>query len=128
MVNGGGKLRIKNLFIATGFVFILGACTNEQSLEKVEVQEAVNFSESKSNTLQTITNESDIKIIKEVFEKAVKVDGIVNMAEPHYTIKFGDEMYFLWLDETNNATIMNAEDTHTIYTIRNAEKIMEIIN
>ena len=55
------------------------------------------------------------------------MDGIVNMAEPQYTIKLENEKYFLWLDETNNATIMNAEDTHTIYTIANAEKIKEII-
>ena len=37
-------MNIKNLFIMTGLVIILGACANEQ-LEKVEVNETVNFSE-----------------------------------------------------------------------------------
>ncbi|TYR72541.1 hypothetical protein FZC79_22450 [Rossellomorea vietnamensis] len=57
-----------------------------------------------------------IEMITEAINKAEKQPGIVNMADPQFKIVHGKETYFLWISEKSE-TIMNAEDTHTIYSL-----------
>ena len=121
-------MKKKLIFFIAAFLVILGIYYYEQSTGKIKVQEALNFSKVKPNTLQIITNDSEIKVIKEAVEKAIKVDGFVDMAEPQYKIKIGNEKYFLWLDpQRDTGTIMSVKDNHTIYRIPSGKKIIEIL-
>lgn len=48
--------------------------------------------------------------------------------EPQYRIQIDNHLYFLWLDLDNNtAIIMDEIDTHTIYKISDATKIINLI-
>jgi len=51
------------------------------------------------------------------------------MADPEYKVELGDESYFLWVSE-EYGTIMNLNDTNTIYTLSksSAKTIKELLN
>jgi hypothetical protein len=84
--------------------------------------------ESNSETL-VIEDRETIEIIKEAVDNAEKQPGIVNMADPEFRIAMGEETYFLWIDE-KSGTIMDTEDTHTIYSLSfsSVNQINEIIS
>lgn len=46
-----------------------------------------------------------------------------------FKIEIGEETYFLWIDE-KSGTIMNTEDTHTIYSLSNnsIKQVNELLN
>lgn len=71
--------------------------------------------ESNSETL-VIEDTETINMIKEAVSNSEKQPGIVDMADPEFKIKIGEETYFLWVDE-KSGTIMNTKDTHTIYSL-----------
>ncbi|MFD1739411.1 hypothetical protein ACFSCX_23300 [Bacillus salitolerans] len=92
---------------------LIGCQQNSESLEKVTIDPMG----SNSETL-VIEDAKTIEIIKEAVGKAEKQPGIVDMADPEYKIEIGEETYFLWID-VKSGTIMNTEDTHTIYSLSN---------
>lgn len=65
----------------------------------------------------------ELEIIRDLFSSAVKEPGIVNMGDPEFYLKVvmedGEKRYLnLWLGgEGETASLMNIEDTHTIYTV-----------
>lgn len=66
-------------------------------------------------------NQLELQTFANAIMKAKKVQGIVDVAKPDYllTITFEDKTtsnYYLWIS-TDNGSIMNKEDTHTIYTL-----------
>ncbi|WP_318508791.1 hypothetical protein [Bacillus sp. T3] len=62
------------------------------------------------------TDSLDIKIFTEAVKTAVEQPGIANMSDPMYKVTVGEESYFLWLIN-GDGTIMNTNDTHTIYSL-----------
>ena len=93
---------------------------NTESLEKIVIYPM----KSKTETL-VIEDIGSIEMIKLAVENAEKQPGIVNMANPEFRIEIGEETYFLWIDE-KSGTIMNSEDTHTIYSL--SENSIEQVN
>ncbi len=86
----------------------------ENALEEVIIHNMKNASK------KVMFNEKEaIGIIKEAVDDAEKQPGIVDMADPQYKIVLGEEIYYLWLTRSDGTvgTIMNAEDTHTIYSL-----------
>lgn len=110
----------------------LVACNNEKNLSEdvgsIEIEETIDFSKVKPNSLQTISNEEQILIIQKAVNRARKIDGIADIGVPQYKIKLNDTEYFLWINEDNTATIMNVKDTHTIYKIDSVKKLKEVIS
>jgi hypothetical protein len=66
-----------------------------------------------------IDGKSTIQTIKKAIKNAIKQPGVVDMADPHFKINIGDEIYFLWLTSSEGSigALMNFKDTHTIYTL-----------
>ncbi|MFD1738694.1 hypothetical protein ACFSCX_19425 [Bacillus salitolerans] len=97
---------------------------NTERLEKI----SIDSTESNSETLVINATET-IEMINEAIENAEKQLGIINMADPEFKIEIGEETYFLWIDE-KSGTIMNIEDTHTIYSlsVSSVNQINEIIS
>jgi hypothetical protein len=94
-------------------LMLLGACSNE-TLEEATIFDLVNGSEK-----VVLIDKASIEMIIDAINGAKKQPGIVDMADPQYKINLGEEIYFLWLTRSNEkiGTIMNAKDTHTIYTL-----------
>ena len=69
----------------------------------------------------------DIKLFNEAVKTAVKEPGLANMSDPMYKVTVGDDSYFLWLIN-GQGTIMNAQDTHTIYSLQeHSTKALELL-
>ena len=83
----------------------------------------------KSNQTVTIYDEKDIQYVEEVFRLAKQIPGIANISTPQYKVQLGaeSELFFLWFNEDHSATLMKSPDTYTIFKIRSAEKIEEIV-
>jgi hypothetical protein len=92
---------------------LIGCQQNSDCLEKITIDSIG----SNSETL-VIEDAKTVEMIKKAVEKAKKQPGIVKMADPEYKIEIAEETYFLWIDEISG-TIMNTEDTHTIYSLSN---------
>lgn len=95
----------------------------------------VELSETKGMAPATYGEQVELDIFKEAFSSAVTQPGIVNMSAPEYFIKVvledGSEEYLnLWLgDEGEQSSLMNADDTHTIYSVTKvmSAKLMDLV-
>ncbi|WP_262176656.1 hypothetical protein [Saccharococcus sp. Marseille-Q5394] len=121
--------RLSLFLIAVVFtLFFVGGCSSKNN-QKVDVYEMDSFSDIKKDSLTSFTDSEIVNDFVKAFNNAVKMPGIVNMAEPEYKVEFGEESYFLWINE-DSGTIMNLNDTHTIYTLSksSAKTINELLN
>lgn len=88
--------------------------------DKEKNSEEITFYKLDTDPKQIVLTDKDtIKTIKKIIKGAIKQPGIVDMTDPQYKINLGDEIYLLWLTRSGGTigTIMNGEDTHTIYTL-----------
>ena len=109
--------------------YLISGCSKNQDhfLIRVGVKEvAENTLEEviiyhmKNGSKKVIFKEKEaIRTIEEAIKSAEKQPGIVDMADPHFKMELGEDTYFLWLTRSDGTigTIMNAEDTHTIYSL-----------
>lgn len=76
----------------------------------------------------TYTDSEANRTIVKAFKKAKKEPGIVDMADPEYQVDFGENSYYLWVDE-RQGTIMDLDDTHTIYSLseKSSKAVYKII-
>ncbi|MED4456341.1 hypothetical protein [Metabacillus fastidiosus] len=98
---------------------LLIACSNE-NIEKVNFYKTESFSESEAekSSLIEITDTKTINNLRKAFNSAKKQPGIVDMVSPEYKVNIGEKSYLLWISE-KSGTIMDVEDTHTIYSLSN---------
>ena len=68
-----------------------------------------------TSEVMVIEDTEAIRTLKEA-NGAEKNRGIVNMEDPEFKIECEKVTYFLWINE-KSGVIMNAKDTHTIYTL-----------
>ncbi|WP_438317031.1 hypothetical protein [Sporosarcina sp. FA9] len=112
----------KYLFISIflfAFIASLSGCSKGmKEVKEVNVYEMESFSEVKEDSLVTFTKKKEIKQFKKAVNSAKKQPGIVDMADPQYKVELGGRSIFLWLSQ-DHGTIMDIEDTNTIYTLTN---------
>lgn len=113
---GGIFLNKRLLIILTAFVLLAGWNLWPEKVKEVEVYKMASFSTVKEETKITFSDQRTVKAFKSAFKRASKQSGAVDMADPHYKVILGEESYFLWIDK-KHGTIMNLEDTNTIYTL-----------
>ena len=122
----------KRLIWIIGVATILTACNSEVSDNPQkhikEEHKATSNSESTNSTVIQITHDLHIVLLEELFHNAMKLDGIVNMADPQYRIQLREEQYNVWFNEDGTAVFTDMEDTHTLYKISDAAKLKEIIH
>ncbi|MCH4827949.1 hypothetical protein [Planococcus halocryophilus] len=117
------------LFIFVVFTLsFIGGCSSE-NIEKVDVFEMESFSVIKNDALTSYTDSKVVSDFVKAFKKAKKEPGTVDMMDPRYKVEIGEESYYLWISK-EQGTIMNLDDTHTIYTLSqsSAKKIYELLN
>lgn len=101
----------------------------EGDIEKVEL------SETKGIDPVVYKEANEIEILQETISSSIRQPGIVNMTDPEFYLKVvmadGDKQYLhLWLGgEGETASLMDADDTHTLYSVtpHMKEKITELL-
>ena len=94
---------------------------NEKLDADGEVMEVILSSSTLEDDI-VIKDEAMLKELKDMISSSVKQDGIVNMANPDYYMDITlnndkKQTYYLWVGENSqNSSLMKADDTHTIYT------------
>jgi len=117
------------LFIVIGFILV--GCSQEQE-NKISESPIESSSETvtttKANSLELIETE-EIDIFTKAVSDAKQLPGSVNIINPQYKFSIGEENYLLWITE-DSGTIMNAKDTHTIYSLSSSsiEEIYEFVS
>lgn len=120
------KKYLIRFILLVGFVFALSGCSQGiKSVKEVKVYEAISYDEINENSLVTFTNPKETKQFNKAFGKAKKQSGIVDMADPQYQVTLGGKSFYLWLN-ADHGTIMDIEDTHTIYRL--TDQSVEHIN
>lgn len=121
------KLSLLFIFVVFNLLFVSG-CSSE-NIEKIDVYEMESFSIIKKDSLVSYTDSKVVSNFVNAFKNANKEQGIVDMADPEYKVEIGEESYYLWISE-EQGTIMNVNDTHTIYTLSksSAKTINELLN
>ncbi|RTQ90038.1 hypothetical protein [Lysinibacillus telephonicus] len=123
---------MKKIIIMLSIInFVLVGCSQEP---KSQISEPTTEQNVETN-FKTKINHLELKKAEEieVFEKALsdskKEPGIVNMTNPQYQFSLGEDSFFLWINE-KNGTIMNTNDTHTIYTLSSSsvKEVYEFVN
>ncbi len=93
------------------------------SLKQVSISNSKEFGRVNTDFFKGYEDKETLDKIKKALSNAVKAEGVVDMAEPEYDLKVVDtagneQGYHLWVGEKGQvSTLMNVEDTHTIYTI-----------
>ncbi|EGQ19185.1 hypothetical protein HMPREF9372_3752 [Sporosarcina newyorkensis 2681] len=127
--NKGARFMKKYLFISIFlFAFIAslsGRSKGVKEVKEVNVYEMESFSEVKEDSLVTFADKTEIKQFKKAVNSAKKQPGIVDMADPQYKVELGGKSFFLWLSQ-DHGTIMDVENTHTIYSL--TDKSVENVN
>jgi hypothetical protein len=105
----------------------VNSCSSDK-MEKVRINEMVSYMETKKDSLRVITDLDALNTINDAFINANQNPGIANMAHPRYKVEIGKEIYFLWIVESSGV-IMNANDTHTTYslTYASAKKVYDLL-
>lgn len=89
----------------------------EGDIEKVE------FSETKGIDPIVYNAADELEIFRETFSSSIRQPGIVNMTDTEFYLKVimadGEEHYLQLLlgGEGETASLMNAEDTHSLYSV-----------
>lgn len=106
---------------------MLFACSSEK-IEKVTIYEMESFSVVKEETAVDLITKEEIEVFQGAFSNAVKQSGVADMVDPNFKVDLGEEIYFLWIND-GSGTIMNTEDTHTIYSLseKSAKEVYETI-
>ncbi|MFJ7405985.1 MULTISPECIES: hypothetical protein [unclassified Lysinibacillus] len=122
-------VKIKIFFILVICSLWLIACNdNKETTTTIEIQELMNFEEVKPDTLQTVSDAKDIKIIEKTFKKAREFGEVDNKIVPQYKIKLNDSEYYLWIDQTKTGTIANVNSRNMFYNILATDEFKEAIN
>lgn len=113
---------MKKIFIFfTVISFALVGCSQEpksQIIKQATEKDLKTNSDTKMHVLELKVTE-EIDIFKRALSNSQKEPGIINMANPQYQFNVDEESFFLWITK-ESGTIMNTEDTHTIYSLSNS--------
>ena len=121
------KLSLLFIFVVFTLIFVSGC--SSKNIEKVVVYEMESFSVIKKDSLTSYTDSKVVSNFVNAFKNAKKEQGKVDMADPEYKVEIGEESYYLWASE-GQGTIMNVNDTNTIYTLSKSSAITinELLN
>ncbi|RJE86158.1 hypothetical protein D3P07_18935 [Paenibacillus sp. 1011MAR3C5] len=99
---------------------IVSGCASNSSNTKKEKMVSLyvmsSFSAAKEGTLRVVSDSEEIAMWHKAMSDSIQRQGIVNMADPHYKVDLGEQVYFLWIEE-DRGTVMNVQDSHTIRTL-----------
>ncbi|MFJ7666607.1 hypothetical protein ACIQXI_05835 [Lysinibacillus sp. NPDC097195] len=122
-------MKIKLILIFLISSLLLVACNkDEEPTQTIEIQQLINFEEVQPDTLQTITDKKEVKLIEQTFKKARKFGEVDNDIVPQYKIKLNGNEYYLWIDQTNTGTIADVTNRNMFYNILATDQFKEAIH
>ncbi|WP_143469686.1 hypothetical protein [Lentibacillus sediminis] len=92
-------------------------------ISKVSIAESNGFGEVNTDFFAVWDDEETLVVFENVISNAEKEPGVVNMIEPDFDLEItyadgSTQGYHLWANkEGQKSTLMNVEDTNTIYTV-----------
>ena len=110
--------------------------TPNDEISKVSLSNSNTIGQINTDFFTVYKNEEVLETFQNIFTSAVKQEGIVDIAEPEFDLeviyKEGNKQeYHLWLGEKDEqSTLMQVEDTHTIYTISEeaTNQLIDLVN
>ena len=118
------KILLMALFFISVPIVLMGCQTNDSDSDdivKVSVSESREFGEINTDFLYAYEDEETLELFEELFDDAVKQDGIVDIVSPEFDIEAelengSKKQLHLWVGEADQrSTLMYVEDTNTIY-------------
>lgn len=108
---------------------VSSACRAVEEVKTVSVYKMNDFNDRDEESEMLLTKPEDVSVFATAVDKAKRQPGIVNIAAPAFSFEMDGRTFYLWIGE-EYGTIMNTEDTHTIYSLpmQNAEDVYEVIN
>jgi len=98
--------------------------SSDVNITKVSISKSSGFGKVNSDDFYTVYEDKEtLDIFKNVITNAVKQEGIVDIAEPEFDVEViytdgNKHGYHLWVGEKGQkSTLMDVNDTHTIYLI-----------
>ena len=109
---------------------------SSDEISKVSISNSNNIGNINTDFFMVYEDEEVLEVFQDIFRNAVKQEGIVDISEPNFDLEVTYEEgnkgeYHLWLGEKDqNSTLMNSEDTHTIYSISEeaTNQLIDLIN
>lgn len=110
--------------------------TPNDEISKVSLSNSNTIGQINTDFFTVYEDEEVLETFQNIFTSAVKQEGIVDIAEPEFDLeviyKEGNKQeYHLWLGEKDEqSTLMQVEDTHTIYTIseETTNQLIDLVN
>lgn len=110
--------------------------TPNDEISKVSLSNSNTIGQINTDFFTVHEDEEVLETFQNIFTSAVKQEGIVDIAEPEFDLeviyKEGNKQeYHLWLGEKDEqSTLMQVEDTHTIYTISEeaTNQLIDLVN
>lgn len=118
------KILLMALFFISVPIVLMGCQTNDSDSDdivKVSVSESREFGKINTDFFGVYEDEETVDMFEELFEDAVKQDGIVDIVSPEFDIEAelengNKQQLHLWVGEAGQrSTLMYVEDTNTIY-------------
>lgn len=118
------KILLMALLFVSVPIVLMGCQTNDSDSDdivKVSVSESREFGKINTDFFGVYKDEETVDMFEELFEDAVKQDGIVDISAPEFDIEAelengSKKQLHLWVGEADQrSTLMYVEDTNTIY-------------
>ena len=118
------KILLMALLFVSVPIVLMGCQTNDSDSDdivKVSVSESREFGKINTDFFGVYEDEETVDMFEELFEDAVKQDGIVDISAPEFDIEAelengSKKQLHLWVGEADQrSTLMYVEDTNTIY-------------
>jgi len=110
-------------------IFLLGCQSNaesaleHQNISRVGISESTGFGKVNPEFFEIYQDEERLLLFTDPLKNASKEEGIVDMIAPQYDLDVSYEdganlEFHLWVGESGEkSTLMQVDDTHTIYTV-----------
>ena len=118
------KILLMALLFVSVPIVLMGCQTNDSDSDdivKVSVSESREFGKINTDFFGVYEDEETVDMFEDLFEDAVKQDGIVDIVSPEFDIEAelengSKKQLHLWVGEADQrSTLMYVEDTNTIY-------------
>ena len=118
------KILLMALFFISVPIVLMGCQTDDSDADdivKVSVSESREIGKINTDFFGVYEDEETVDMFEELFEDAVKQDGIVDIVSPEFDIEAelengNKQQLHLWVGEAGQrSTLMYVEDTNTIY-------------
>ena len=118
------KILLMALLFVSVPIVLMGCQTNDSDSDdivKVSVSESREFGKINTDFFGVYEDEETVDMFEDLFEDAVKQDGIVDIVSPEFDIEAelengSKKQLHLWVGEAGQrSTLMYVEDTNTIY-------------